>query len=87
MRAVFGPDIDYTKIVNCRIKRKGGGYGEARGFCGGGILGGYASLPQEAKPRLGSSQRPLTTSVCLVNTLICLSPFQYRIVLSADANF
>ena len=87
LRAVFGPDVDYTTIVNYRTKRKVEGYGGARGFVKEGFGGCYASLPQEAKPRLGSSQRPLTTSVCLENTLICLSPLQYRIVLSADANF
>ena len=87
--AVFGPDVDYTKH-NCQYRREGRGEGVEEGryfFWGGGIWGANASLPQEAKPRLGSSQRPLTTSVCFVNTLICLSPLQYRIVLSADANY
>ena len=87
LRAVFSPYVDYTKIVNYRTKRKSGRIWRSEGFCDGGIWGDYASLPQEAKPRSGSSQRPLTTSVCLENTLICLSPLQYRIVLSADANF
>jgi hypothetical protein len=48
--------------------------------------GDYASLPQLAKPRLGISQSPLTTSVCFSKTLTCLSPLHNRIVLSAEAN-